>query len=58
MEKEINKYDRKLGSKKKQGIVTPKMPRTRKCGCFYRNLNDGKGWNLWKPCYIHGGGIK
>lgn len=31
-------WNRKLGtSKKEQGIITPKSPRRKKCGCWYQD---------------------
>jgi len=50
----ITKWTHKLGkSKKELGILTPKRPRERKCGCTYKyNLQD-KEWNLDHYCYLH-----
>jgi len=50
----MKKWNRKLGtSKKEQGIITPKQPRQHKCGCVYKNLNDGKGWFRIITCQKH-----
>ena len=42
------KYNRKLGSKKEQKIITPKQPRYLKCGCI--KYHDGKKYFLKYKC--------
>lgn len=47
MSKNKNGWDRDLGSKKSQGIITPSQPKQKLCGCWYR---DDK---LYQWCVEH-----